>query len=190
MDAKVSTSHDRKAYGWKDLAILATSFVPAAIVSWGVHEYGHFAAGQILGYDMWMSFNRAGPTQGHYDTEFHEFVVAMAGPVVTWIQAFIALAVIRWSRELWTYSFLFLTSWSRSLAMLISFISNPNDEARASLLMGMPMWVLPTVSVGLTFLLTLWGSRILGAGWKGNVTAYVAASLVTAAVVLSDQLLF
>ena len=175
---------------WKNLSILAASFVPAAVVSWGVHEYAHYATGIILGYDMWISLNKAGPTQGHYDAVTHEFMVAMAGPIVTWIQALVAVVAIRWWRELWIYAYLFLTFWSRALAMIISFVSNPNDEAKASLLIGLPMWVLPTLSVGITFLLTFYGSRLLQVGWKGNAIAYVAASLVTAAIVFADQLFF
>lgn len=173
-----------------DYWILAVSFIPAAIVTWGLHESVHFLTGIGLGYDMWITFNQVGLVEGQYDSNMHEIMVAMAGPIATWIQAVLAFLVIRRFRTLWTYSFLFLACWMRAVAMGISFIANPNDEASASVLMGLPMWVLPSLSVLMLLALTFAGSRAIKAGWKGNVIAYAMASLVTAAVVFSDQLLF
>lgn len=179
-----------KAHNWTDLSLLGASFIPAAVFTWGIHEYAHYGTGMILGYEMWISPNRAGPTQGHYDFDSHAFLIAMAGPLVTWIQAFIALAVIRWSKELWTYSFLFLPFWMRTLAWGISHLTHPNDEAAASLILGMPMWLLPSISVSLLAVLIYFGNRTLSVGWKGNAIAYLAASLATAAVVFIDQRFF
>jgi hypothetical protein len=182
--------HTTTSWRTSDYALLVLSFVPAAILTWGVHEVAHWLTGVAIGYDMWITFNQAGPVQGSYDSSFHEILIAMAGPIVTWSQAVLAFAVVRRSRKLWTYSFLFLALWMRALAMCMSFISNPNDEARTSLIFGLPMWVIPGVSVILLLTLTFLGSRSLKVGWKGNVTSYVMASIVTTIVILSDQWLF
>ena len=173
-----------------DYSWLAACFVPAVLATWGVHEGAHWLMGTTLGYDMWITFNNAGPVRGAYDTTVHRALVGMAGPAATWLQAIAALLLIRRLRALWTYSFLFLALWMRFLAFCISYISNPNDEASVSLLLGLPMWVLPAVSVALLATLTYMGRRSLMVGWKGNVLSYVMASLVSAVVVFSDRLLF
>lgn len=174
----------------RSLWILALSFLPAAVFTWGIHEYAHYAAGVLLGYDMWISFNQVGLVEGSYDSTTHKLIVTMAGPVVTWIQAIVALMVVKSSQKLWTYSFLFLTFWTRFLASAFSLLFMANDEARASLLVGLPIWVLPLVSTAFAFALTVWGSRHLKVGWKGNLVAYLASSVVTTIVIFSDQLLF
>lgn len=173
-----------------DRRLLALAFIPAAIVTWGLHESAHWLAGTALGYDMWMTFNNAGTVGGAYDSTAHQVVVTLAGPAVTWLQGIGALGLIRRSGALWAYSFLFLACWMRAVAMGISFVSHPNDEASASLLLGLPMWVLPAVSVAFLLVFAFRGSRELGAGWRENAIAYVMASAVTAVIVLSDQWLF
>ncbi|MEM7454545.1 MAG: hypothetical protein AAF456_09375 [Planctomycetota bacterium] len=173
-----------------DYWILAASFVPAAALTWTIHELAHYFAGMLLGYDMWVSINQAGPVNGSFDSDTHSVIVAMAGPVITWLQGIVAYVVVRWSRELWTYSFIFLTFWMRSVAMIISFIAHPNDEAKASLLMNLPMWVLPAISTCLLLVFTFLAARELKAGWRENLIAFVASSVATAAIVFADQLLF
>ncbi len=174
----------------KDYSLLAASFIPAAILTWGIHEGAHWLMGTALGYDMWITFNQVGLAQGSYTSTGHQILVSMAGPFVTWIQAVLALNYVRQSQQLWSYSFLYLTFWTRAVAMIISFLANANDEARTSLLLDLPLWVVPLLSVAFVFALTFLGSRALKVGWKGNVVAYLAASLVTAAIVFSDQMLF
>ena len=177
---------------WKlnDYGLLAATFVPAAMFTWGIHELAHWGMGIGLGYEMWVTFNQAGPTEGGYDSDAHRMAVSMAGPVITWIQAGAAFWLLRRYLKLWIYPFLFLTFWTRALAMGVSLIANPNDEARVSLLLGLPLWALPLVSVIPLLALTYLGSKTLKVGWKGNLVAYFAASLVTMAIVFSDQILF
>ncbi|NQV72832.1 hypothetical protein HQ496_06900 [bacterium] len=170
--------------------VLALWFIPAAIVTWGVHEFAHWAMGEMLGYDMWISFNQAGLDHGQYRATIHEILVSLAGPAVTWVQAIVAYVLLRRSKKVWLYPFLFLTLWMRAVAMGISFISLPNDEASSSLLMGLPMFLLPLLSVlGLLFI-TYLGSRALNIGWKGNALSYLMASLVTTAIVFADKMVF
>ena len=169
---------------------LALAFLPAAVVTWGIHEFAHWFAGTALGYEMWISFNRVGLVSGEYEPAWHANIVSAAGPMITWIQAVLVLLAIRRWNFLWLYSFLYLTVWTRALAMGISFIAHPNDEARISLDLGMPIWLLPAVSVLFTLSLTWLGSRYLKVGWKGQLLAYVMASIVSTIVVMSDQVLF
>ena len=114
----------------------------------------------------------------------------MAGPFVTWIQAVVAWFFIVKRANIPLYAFLFLAFAMRAVAMGISFVSKPNDEAGVSLLLGLPMWLLPSISVAFLLGLTISGSKRLGVGWKGNAVAYVMTSVVSTMVVLLDGLIF
>ena len=116
---------------------------------------------------MWLSMNRAGLIAGEYESREHRMLVAMAGPLVTYLQAVIALLLIRTRSLSLAYPFLFLALFMRSVAFAVSF-SKPNDEARTSLDLGLPFWVLPSVAVGLLLLMTIVGSRSLRIGWRTN----------------------
>lgn len=183
-------SAESKSWSRRDRIILAAWFIPAAALTWPIHEIGHYLAGIFLGYEMWVSLNQAGLVEGSYQSVLDQWLVAMAGPAVTWVQGVVGYLAARWSRDLWVYSFVFLSFWMRAVAVLISLVAKPNDEAAASLLMGLPMLTLPLVSIGFLLVLTYFAAAHLNAGWKENLTAYVAASVVTSAVVWVDQVYF
>ena len=157
----------------------------AGVVTWGVHEAGHFLMGRSLGYDMWMSMNRAGPVDGDYTSTRDRVFVAMAGPLVTYLQAGIALWAVRARGSSLAYAFLFLAFFMRLTAFAVG-ISNPNDEARASLDLGLPAWVLPSIACSILLGMTVAGSRRLRVGWRTNTLLYLAASTVAAAIVFGD----
>lgn len=159
----------------------------ATVVTWGLHELAHFQAGRWLGYEMWMSMNRAGPLEGGYASTTHRVIVAMAGPFVTYIQALVAFALVRRWHLGGAYPFLFFALFMRLTAFVIG-ISHPNDEARTSLDLGLPVWALPAVVVALLLLLTIAGSRTLRVGWRTNTVLYLLASLITAAIVFGDPI--
>jgi len=165
----------------------ALMFIPAALVTWLAHEFAHWQMGNALGYDMWMSLNAGGlEGKGSYDSALHRSLVDAAGPLLTYILAIGALALIRSTRSLLLYPFLFLQFYMRAMALGISVVSQPNDEARISLELGLPLWLLPGIAVTLLLALTVIGSRTVRAGWTGNMIAYVMASLLSAAIVFLD----
>jgi hypothetical protein len=184
------TTDEHRAWTGKDYALLFFAFFPAAILTWGIHEAAHYFMGRALGYDMWISFNQVGLVAGDYDSLLHRNLVSVAGPVITAIQAVLAWWFIRRSDALWAYSLVFLTVWTRALAMFISLTGDANDEARISLSLGLPLWVLPSISVAFMLVFTVLASRSLRVGWKGNLVAYFGASIVTTLIVFSDQFLF
>jgi len=158
----------------------------AALVTWGLHELAHFFTGRALGYEMWLSLNQAGLVQGEYASDGHRMTVAMAGPLMTYAQAAVALVVIRTRRAGLAYPFLFLALFQRLAAFVVG-LSNPNDEARTSLDLGLPVWALPSIAVGLLLAMTVAGSRTLRVGWRTNVLLYLAASALAAAIVFGDR---
>ena len=169
---------------WAGYALM---FVPAALLTWLAHEFAHWQMGEALGYDMWMSFNRAGIAgEGSYDSTLDRLLVTAAGPLLTYIFAIGALALISTFRSLLLYPFLFLQFWMRAVALGISVVNQPNDEARISLELGLPLWLLPGIAVTLLLALTVIGSRMVRAGWTGNIIAYLMASLLSAAIIFLD----
>ncbi len=186
----ITTVLEKQGWTGKDYALLFFALFPAAAVTWGIHEAAHYFMGRALGYDMWITFNQAGLVEGDYDSLLHRNLVSVAGPVVTALQAVLAWWFIRKSNALWAYSLVFLAFWTRALAMVISLMGDANDEARISLSLGLPIWVLPSISVAFMLVFTVLSSRSLRAGWKGNLVAYFGASIVTTLIVYSDQFLF
>lgn len=182
--------NNKYEWGKSDYISLAVWFIPAAIVTWGIHEVAHWGTGILLGYDMWITFNQAGPVEGSYQSSFHNILVAISGPVITLIQAVTALLFIKKLSQPRLYSFLFLAFYLRVVALGISFMSKPNDEAVVSILLGLPMWVIPAVFVAILFALTYMGSKHLGVGWKGNLLSYVMSSIVVTLVVVLDGIVF
>ena len=154
-------------------------------VTWAVHEFAHYAAGRALGYSMWMSMNQAGLAEGAYESTAHNVIVTMAGPLVTYVQAGVAFFLARSRRLAGAYLFLFFAVYMRFVAFGVSFM-NPNDEARTSLDLGMPMWLLPSVLVVVLFVLLARAHRQLGVTWKVNLGIWGIASAVTAAIVMGD----
>ena len=124
-------------------AAYALMCIPAALVTWLLHEFAHWQMGEALGYDMWMSLNGGGLVgEGSYDSALDRSLVNAAGPLLTYILAISALALIRTTRSLLLYPFLFLQFYMRAVALGISVLSQPNDEARISLELGLPLWLL------------------------------------------------
>jgi hypothetical protein len=168
-------------------AAYALMFIPAALLTWLPHEFAHWQMGEALGYDMWMSLNGGGiEGEGSYDSALDKSLVDAAGPLLTYVLAIGSLALICKTRSLLLYPFLFLQFYMRAAALGISVLSQPNDEARISLALGLPLWLLPGIAVTLLLALTVIGSRTVRAGWTGNIIAYVMASFVSAAIVFLD----
>src|SRR5687767_6621347 len=103
--------------------------IGAVIFSWLVHEGAHWAAGQLLGYDMVMTLNKGYPKEGGYTNPVHYQLISAAGPAITLLQAAFIFFYMRRRPAFLLYPFLFTCFYMRLLAMGLGFI-NPNDEAR------------------------------------------------------------
>lgn len=159
------------------LAVCGLTFV--------AHEGAHALAGHLLGYDMVMSLNRAWPRTGGFASSRHAWLVTLAGPVFTAAQAVLAYAVLRTRPLRIAYAALFSATFMRFAAACVSVV-HPNDEARLSLEWGLGVWTLPAIVVLALTALTWDASRRLRLGWRVNVLAYVACSVVCVALVWLD----
>ncbi|WOI53183.1 hypothetical protein [Parvularcula sp. LCG005] len=160
-------------------------FLIAGAVTWLGHEYAHYLTAEALGYDAWMKINSVGLQSGSFASEADANLQSMAGPAFTYLQAFIATILILLTRSVLLYPFVFLALFMRAVAFAISF-GMPNDEARVSLSLGLPFWVLPAIACAILLGMVVMASRRLGLGWKVQGLSYLLASAVTAAFVFGE----
>ena len=55
-------------------------FIPIVFLTYLYHEFGHWIVGEMLGNDMMMSLNHAGPRSEYFIDESHVLYSAMGGP--------------------------------------------------------------------------------------------------------------
>lgn len=155
------------------------------IVTYILHEGAHWLAGLMLGAQMQPSLNGvrylSAPTPGQ-----HAFV-DIAGPVMTIVQAALAFVLVRRSGSLRAFGFLYMAAFMRAVAGLVSF-KMLNDEARVSLFLHLPVWLLPVAVAGALIALAAIASRRLQLGWKVQLLCYLMASVTTSLIVGGDYL--
>ncbi len=160
-------------------------FFGATLLTFVVHEAGHWAAGELLGYDMWVNINSAGLAQGTYSAEWHRQWVSAAGPIVTLVQALVAYVLVRKRKALAAFAFVFAALMMRIMAAFVS-LGNPNDEARVGEWLGVGPWTLHIVVVLFLLSLTLRAGTSLEVGWRGWLLAWLAVSLGIVGVVFGE----
>ncbi|RZJ80034.1 MAG: hypothetical protein EON88_32380 [Brevundimonas sp.] len=156
-------------------AIMVATFV--------IHEAGHWLAAIALGHDAYYGLNGAG-ARGAIPAS-HAALISIAGPIVTVLQGMIAFLIARRRpglppfAVLWSATFMRLAAAGMSLILL-------NDEARVSVYLGWPAFVLPTlVAAGLVALTVMIGAR-LGLSWRAWVFSWLVGSTTMAAIVSLD----
>ena len=158
----------------------------AGFITFVLHEGGHWLAALMLGHDAFFGLNSAG-ARGAVSATDH-MIISAAGPVVTLVQALIALALVQAQRSAAAWVFLFWAAFMRFMATAISLF-NPNDEARISDWLGWGPWALPViVTVGLFVLLAI-GSRRLSVSWKTLALTWIVASVSVSAVIGLDMII-
>lgn len=167
--------------GWRWSLLLAG----VTLAGFVLHEAAHWLAGSLLGYDMRMSLGRAWPAQGAFGSVGDETVVSAAGPTFTVVVAVVGTCIALVGKQVWAYTLVFSAVFMRAVAFGVSLF-NPNDEARISVTLGWPWWVLPAFVVGLLLMLAVVDSRALRIGWKTHLVAYATGSVVIAAIILLD----
>ncbi len=169
---------------WRHIPI----FILVTFLTFVLHEGAHWAAGEALGYDMWVNINSAGLARGAYNAEWHNQLVSAAGPLMTILQAVIAFFLIRKHKAITAFAFLFAALMMRMLAAFASF-SNPNDEARVSEWLGLGPWTLHILVIAGLLALVFKGGTYLKFGWRSYALAYLAVSLGLAGVIMGESFL-
>jgi len=151
-----------------------------------LHELVHWSVGTALGYDMYFTLTKAGVVEGGWRSDLDYAIVSIAGPIFTLaIGLFGAWLAIRHQKRL-GYEFIFVAFMQRLIAMALSGVFIPNDEARVSLFLGLDWWVIPTVFVLPLFVFTIWSSRVLRFGVLVNFLCYLTVSVTFTLIVFAD----
>ena len=163
------------------------TFFFVGVVTYLLHELGHWGVGKIFGFEM--NFRLNGVSTLSPVVPFSRAMFDFGGPAVTLVQGFIAYSIVKRTGSQLAFAFVYHAAFMRVVASLISFVYM-NDEARLSLYFGLPAWTLPVAISGVLVALAWAASKRLGTSWRDQLCCYLAASVTAAAVVGFDMVMF
>ncbi len=150
------------------------------------HELVHWSVGTALGYEMYFTLTTSGVVEGGWRSDLDYAIVSIVGPVFTLLVGLLGAWLAISKRMQFGYELIFAAFMQRFLAMAMSAIFIPNDEARVSLFLGLSWWVVPLVFVIPLLVLTIWSSKVLKFGFIVNFLCYVTASIAFTVMVYGD----
>lgn len=159
----------------------------AVFLSWVVHEFAHWLAGQILGNPMAMTLNTSYPTNGDYKEAWHANIISAAGPIITLLQAFLFyFLLMRQNTNKFLFPFLLACLYMRTLAGFLNFI-NLNDEGRISKDLGIGTFTLSAIVVSILFYFTYRVVKERRYSTKFVVLTILLIMFFSSVIVLLDQ---
>ena len=165
---------------------ILTAFV-LTVLGFVYHEAAHGFAGKLLGYEMEISINRATAIGGYIERS-HLMLVSFAGPLATLALAGVGAFFARTIGSTTGFLIVFTSLLQRLLAQAVS-LSNPNDEMRVSLELGIGAWTLPAAMLVLFLLFTAWGARGAKPSIWVWVLGFIGANIGITAVVFGEPYL-
>lgn len=151
-----------------------------------LHELTHWLVGTALGYDMYFTLTTSGIVDGAWNSQRDFAIVSIAGPLFTASIGVLGAWLAITKRMALGYELVFGAFMQRFVAMILSGVFIPNDEARVSLFLGWAWWVLPLVFVVFLLALTIWASRAMRFGVLVNFLCYLTASAAFTVMVFAD----
>lgn len=150
-----------------------------------LHELGHAMMAKAFGYDVLMTINRVSEKSGAgYSPVYQANLVAAAGPFAT-----ILLAVLAYifRQRLGSLGPIIIGNAliMRLIASAASF-SSPNDEARLSLNLGLPIWSIPALVCAFLLAIFVLIARERKLRWSWYLAAWVGVLIGYSAVVLGE----
>jgi len=159
----------------------------SVFITFFFHEATHYLTGKSLGYDMWMRLNGVGIADGQaYKKEWHNQLVSISGPLFTVMQASIIFYIIRRTKNLNWYPFLFICALMRIFASVISILGNTNDEARVSQWLGIGKITLPILVSTLLLYFVLVIIKENNINLKLNAALFIIMSMGITGVVFTN----
>jgi hypothetical protein len=157
-------------------------------LSWLIHEFAHWATGELLGNAMSMTLNTAYPRSGNYKAENDAMIVDAAGPIITLIQALVFYFILRKSGGNLLFPFLLVPLYMRTVAGIMNFI-NLNDEGRISRDLGIGPLTIPLLVFGILGYLAYTTSTFKGYNGKFIASSILLIMLLSSVLILVDQAL-
>lgn len=167
------------------LSFYLTMFI-IIIATMLMHELVHWGVGTALGYEMYFTLTKAGVVEGGWRSELDYAIVSIAGPLFTLSIGLFGAWLAISKRMRIGYELIFVAFMQRFLAMVMSAIAIPNDEARVSLFLGLSWIVVPLLFVTPLLALTIWASRVLKFGILVNFLCYLTTSIAFTVMVFAD----
>ena len=178
----------RRDESWSGfVSLVATTFVIVIVMN-VVHEAGHALAAKIFGYDALASINHVRLVPALARSAADRLVIDLAGPAVT-----LGIAIVAWfaSRRgaLSISPGILFVALSMRLIAAVASLAMPNDEARASIALGLGKWTLFAIVIAILLGLFVSAFRRARLGGRWLLGAYVGASLGFATVVFGEPFL-
>lgn len=119
----------------------------ATFLTFFFHEFFHWIAYQLLGYDAGFTLNTASLKNNEIVLSNTERIItSAAGPIFTIIQAFVFFSILKKIDNQLLYPFLFIPFIMRLGATWANQF-NPNDEGRISLILGLNLYAISSIVV-------------------------------------------
>lgn len=160
----------------------------AVLLSWILHEFAHWTAGTLLGYEMGMSLNKTFSLSGGFKNNGDYQLISAAGPAFTILEAFVVYWLIRYRKLVVLYPFLLTCFYMRFFAAVIS-IRRPNDEAKISAYFSLGTFTLPIIVTAILLLLVYKTSRNNNLSLRFNMLTLGLIIFFSSIIILSDQFL-
>jgi len=171
------------------LARLGLLIVPLGVISFLLHETGHYLAGRAFGLEMYLQLNSAGPVDRTLEVSWlARFAILAGGPAVTLVQGVLGYMIARRMPVLGV-ALIYFAFYMRMLAFGISVLVNPNDEANLGEMLGVGIYPVHLAVCALLGVLTVLAMNRAGAGWGAWLTGFVASGIAVTLVVFGEPLL-
>jgi hypothetical protein len=173
-----------KHYRLTTTYVLVTAL--AVLFTWEIHEFAHWLAGNLLGYNMAMTLNKGYSLQSVKLSDAQ--IISGAGPAITLVEGVLIFWLMQRRRNGLLYPFLLSCFYSRLMASVVS-LRNLNDEARISKYLGIGTFTLPLVVSAFLFLLVYKTSGQYAFDKKFNAITLALVIAFSSIIILSDQFL-
>jgi hypothetical protein len=118
----------------------------AVVFTFLLHEFSHWTTGEILGYKMGMTLNKAYPLSGFFTENWHYTLISSVGPIFTLIQSICAFVFIRKNHNKVLFPFLLSSFYLEFLSGIMNF-RHANDLGRISETFGLGLFTIPVIFV-------------------------------------------
>lgn len=158
----------------------------AVILTFLIHEFTHWTMGELLGYEMVMTLNKAYPIKLSYTQDWHYTLISAVGPLITLLQAFVIYIVIKKTSSPNIYPFLFSCFYVELLSGIMNF-RNPNDLGRISRTFNLGLFTIPIIFIAIHFFMVYKTSTREKYTMKFNLVTLLWILLFSSIWILTNQ---
>lgn len=167
---------------------IALLFIPIAFFTYLFHEFGHYLFGEFMGTKMYIGLNISAPQSGEFVHPSHALWSSIGGPTFTILQAFTFLIILRFTKSILAYSFVFFAVFSRFYSIVFGGLSL-QDESYIGNMLGIDSLIIAGIVLLILFLILWRASKITKMNIKGIGYFCVLSTIAILVVIGTDSLL-